>query len=68
MMGLGIVMMLAFGHLFFGAWRRMRRALDHKDFPGAAASLNQIRMIVVFNTYLGLIVVAVAATGRYWGA
>jgi uncharacterized membrane protein len=67
MMGLGIVMMLAFGHLFFGPWRRMRQALDRSDFPGGAIALNQIRMIVVFNLYLGLIVVAVAATGRYWG-
>ncbi|HEX4113866.1 MAG TPA: CopD family protein [Stellaceae bacterium] len=68
MLGLGIVMMLAFGHLFFGPWRRMRRALDGNDFPGGGAALNQIRTIVVFNTYLGLIVIAVAATGRYWGA
>src|SRR5665213_3692446 len=67
MMGLGIVMMLAFGHLFFGSWRRLRQALDRGDFLGGAVALNQIRMIVVFNLYLGLIVVAVAATGRYWG-
>lgn len=67
MMGLGIVMMLAFGHLFFGPWRRMRQALDRSDFPAGAIALNQIRMIVVFNLYLGLIVVAVGATGRYWG-
>ena len=68
MMGLGIVMMLSFGHLFFVPWRRMQRALDRNDIVGGAASLNQIRGIVVFNLYLGLIVVAVAATGRYWGA
>lgn len=68
MMGLGIVMMLAYGHLYFGAWRRMRQALDRSDFLGGAVALNQIRMIVVFNLYLGLIVVAVGATGRYWGA
>jgi uncharacterized membrane protein len=68
MLGLGIVMMLAFGHLFFGPWRRMRQALDRADFAGAGAALNQIRVIVVFNLYLGLIVIVVAATGRYWGA
>jgi uncharacterized membrane protein len=68
MMGLGIVMMLAFGHLFFGPWRRMRAALDRSDFLGGAVALNQIRMIVVFNLYLGAIVIAVAATGRYWAA
>jgi uncharacterized membrane protein len=68
MMGLGIVMMLAFGHLHFGPWRRMRQALDRGDYPAGAIALNQIRMIVVFNLYLGLIVVAVAASGRYWVA
>jgi uncharacterized membrane protein len=68
MLGLGIVMMLAFGHLYFTPWRRMRAALDSEDLLGGATALNQIRMIVVFNLYLGLIVIAVAATGRYWGA
>ncbi|MGH6981750.1 MAG: DUF4149 domain-containing protein [Stellaceae bacterium] len=68
MMGLGVVMMLAFAHLYFVPWRRMRQALDRGDVLGGAAALNQIRVIVVFNLYLGLIVVAVAATGRYWGA
>jgi uncharacterized membrane protein len=67
MMALGIVMMLAFAHLYFSPWRRMRAALDSEDLGAGAAALNQIRMIVVFNLYLGLIVVAVAATGRYWG-
>jgi uncharacterized membrane protein len=67
MMGLGIVMMLAFGHLYSAPWRRMKRALDGGDLAAAGNALQQIRMIVVFNMYLGLIVVAVAATGPYWG-
>lgn len=67
MMGLGIVMMLAFGHLYFNPWRHMRIALDARDFPAAGQQMNQIRMIVTFNLFLGLIVIAVAATGRYWG-
>lgn len=68
MMGLGIVMMLAFAHLYFNPWRRMRAALDREDLLGGATALDRIRVIVVFNLYLGLIVIAVAATGRYWGA
>jgi uncharacterized membrane protein len=68
MLGLGIVMMLAFAHLYFGPWRRMQQALDREDIAGGARALNQIRLIVVFNMYLGLIVVADAATGRYWAA
>ena len=67
MEGLGIVMMLAFGHLYFAPWKRFRRAVDGADFAAAAAQLNQIRRIVEFNLALGLIVVAVGATGRYWG-
>lgn len=67
MQGIGIVMMLAFAHLYFAPWQRFRRAVDAKDFPGAAAQLNQIRRIVGFNLVLGLIVVVVGATGRYWG-
>jgi len=67
MEGLGIVMMLAFGHLYFAPWKRFRRAVDGGDFPAAAAQLNQIRRIVEFNLVLGLIVVVVGATGRYWG-
>jgi uncharacterized membrane protein len=67
MMGLGIVMMLAFAHLYFAPWRRFRMAVDRGDFPAAAQQLTQIRRIVTVNLVLGLIVVAVGATGRYWG-
>ena len=64
---LGVVMVLAFAHLFFAPWKRFRRAVDAGDFATAAAQLNQIRRIVEFNLVLGLIVVVVGATGRYWG-
>ena len=67
MEALGVVMMLAFAHLFFAPWKRFRRAVDSGDFAAAAKQLNQIRRIVEFNLALGLIVVVVGATGRYWG-
>lgn len=64
---IGIIMMLAFGHLYFAPWPRFRRAVDGGDFAAAAAQLDQIRRIVTFNLVLGLVVVVVGATGRYWG-
>lgn len=67
MQGVGIVMMLAFAHLYFAPWRRFRAAVDGGDLARAAAQLTQIRRIVTFNLVLGLIVVVVGATGRYWG-
>ncbi|MGH6967655.1 MAG: CopD family protein [Stellaceae bacterium] len=66
MMGAGIVMMLVFGHLYFSPWRRFQRALDGDDLPAAAAQLGQIRTIVALNLVLGLVVVAIGATGSYW--
>jgi len=66
MQGIALVMILAFGHLFFAPWRRFREAVDRSDFPAAAPQLGQIRHIVLFNLVLGLIVVVVGATGRYW--
>lgn len=67
MMGLGILMMLAFAHLYFAPWRRFSRAVGAADFSAAAGELAQIRRIVTFNLVLGLIVVIVGATGPYWG-
>jgi uncharacterized membrane protein len=67
MQGIGIVMMLAYTHLYFAPWRRFRRAVDGADFAAAGPALAQIRWIITVNLLLGLIVVAVGATGRYWG-
>jgi len=67
MQTIGIIMILAFGHLYFAPWKRFRRAVDAGDFAAAAPQLDQIRRIVAFNLVLGLAVVVIGATGRYWG-
>lgn len=67
MQATGIVMMLAFFHVYFAPWRRFRAALAHNDGAEAARQLNQIRWIVMLNLLLGLITVAVGSSGRYWG-
>jgi uncharacterized membrane protein len=66
MQGLGILMVLLYLHLFFAPWRRFRRALDQGALPEAGKALNQIRQIVAINLALGIIVVIVGGTGRYW--
>ena len=62
----GILMMLLFLHTYFAPWRRFSRAVETGALPDAAASLNQIRRIVAINLVLGLITVAVGASGRFW--
>ena len=66
MQGIGIVMMLLFGHLFFGPWRRFSHAMEARDFAQAGSRLNQIRLIVAINLTLGLLTIIVGASGRFW--
>jgi uncharacterized membrane protein len=67
MQGLGILMMLLFFHLYFAPWRRFRRAVGREDWAEGGRRLSQIRTIVTINLVLGLIVVAIGSSGRYWG-
>jgi uncharacterized membrane protein len=62
----GIAMMLLFLHLFFAPWRRFSRAVETGALQDAGAALNQIRRIVAVNLVLGLLTVAIGASGRFW--
>jgi uncharacterized membrane protein len=53
-------------HLAFAPWRRFRTAVDQGALPDAAKHLNSIRRIVAINLTLGVITIAVGATGRFW--
>ena len=67
MQGIGILMMLLFFHLYFAPWRRFRLAVGREDWAEGGRQLGQIRTIVTINLVLGLIVVAIGSSGRYWG-
>ena len=66
MQGLGIVMMLLYLHLTFAPWKRLKAALDRSDVPAAGGQLGQIRKIVGINLALGVLVILIAVSGRYW--
>ena len=67
MQGIGIVMMLLFFHLYFAPWRRFRAAVARQDWAEGGLHLGHIRAIVTINLVLGVIVVAIGSSGRYWG-
>ena len=67
MMGLGIIMMLIYAHLYFSPWQRFRRAVAAGEWPVAAKNIDQTRQLVTINLVLGLITVVVGAAGRYYG-
>ena len=67
MQGIGILMVLLFLHLYFAPWRRFRAAVVRQDWAEGGRQLGQIRTIVTVNLVLGIIVVAIGSSGRYWG-
>ena len=66
MNGIGTVMIVIFIYLFFGPYKRFKAAAEAEDWPAAGALIPTIRRIVGTNLILGLITVAVGASGRYW--
>ena len=65
MQGIGIVMILLYGHLYFGPYRRLKLAIEKQDWKDAGARLAVIRKIIATNLSLGLVVVVVASSGRF---
>ena len=63
----GLIMVVLFLWLFHGPWLKFKRAADAQDWPTAAAHLNRIRQIIMVNLPLGLIVVVIGGSGRFWG-
>ncbi|MDB5859029.1 MAG: hypothetical protein JWQ76_2718 [Ramlibacter sp.] len=64
MAGLGIVMMLVFGHIFFGPWRRLKQAAAAQDWPAGGKRMNQIALLVKFNLGLGWVAIAAVLLWR----
>jgi uncharacterized membrane protein len=65
MLGLGILMMLIFAHVYFAPFKRLKRAVAAKDWPAGGKALSQIRVLVGINTTIGMVTIAVGAGGRY---
>ena len=65
MLGLGIVMMLIFMHVFFAPYGRLKKAVAAQDWPAGGKALGQIRMLVGINTLIGVATIAIASGGQY---
>ncbi|MGD8956804.1 MAG: CopD family protein [Chromatiaceae bacterium] len=65
MLGLGLLMVLIFLHVYFAPYRRLKRAVAAQDWPSGGKQLAQIRLLVGINTVIGLLTVAIASGGRY---
>jgi uncharacterized membrane protein len=58
MMGIGLLMCLIFGHLYFGPFRRLKIAVAQADWPEGGRRMGQIAMLATLNFALGWVAIA----------
>lgn len=63
---LGLLMMILFAYLYYVPYPLFRQAVDAAQWPDAASALGRVRHIILVNLILAIVVVAIAAGGRYW--
>ena len=64
MLGLGLVMMLVFGHIYFSLYRRLRQAVAAADWPEGGRRAGQIALLVKINLGLGWLAIAAVILWR----
>ena len=64
MLGLGLVMMLVFGHLYFSPYRKLTAAVASADWPEGGRRANQIALLVKINLGLGWLAIAAVLLWR----
>lgn len=64
MAGLGLVMVLVFGHILFAPWRRAQRAVAAQNWPEGGRRLNQVATLVKVNLVLGFLAIAAVLLWR----
>jgi uncharacterized membrane protein len=67
MFGLGFVMMLIFAHIFFGPYKRLKRAVAAQDWQAGAAALGKVGPLVRVNLILGSFTIAAGSLGPLLG-
>jgi uncharacterized membrane protein len=58
MLGLGLLMMLIFAHIWFAPYRRLKAAVAAADWPEGGRRIGQIVLLAKFNLGLGWLAIA----------
>jgi uncharacterized membrane protein len=64
MAGLGVLMMLIFGHLYFSPYRRLRQAVAAGDWADGGKRAAQITLLAKINLGLGWLAIAAVMLWR----
>lgn len=65
MLGIAVLMILIFLHLFFAPYRRLKAAVTREDWAAGGKELATIRKLVATNLSLGLLLILAVGGGRY---
>ncbi len=68
MLGLAWVMTIIFAYIYFLPFPRLRKAVAEQEWPSGGAQMKTLRLWVTTNLVLGVLVVCIGATGKYWMA
>ena len=58
MLGLGLLMMLIFGHVYFAGFRKFKNAVETSQWPEAGRAAGQIHLLMSTNFVLGWLAIA----------
>jgi uncharacterized membrane protein len=58
MFGIGLLMFALFGHLYFGPFRRLKKAVSTSDWPEGGRRVGQIATLALVNLALGVLAIA----------
>lgn len=58
MAGVGVLMFLVFGHIYFAGFKKFKRAVAAAEWPVAAKAAGQIHTLVMTNFCLGWLAIA----------
>ncbi|VAX09251.1 hypothetical protein MNBD_GAMMA25-2039 [hydrothermal vent metagenome] len=65
MNGIGLLMIAIYLFVYFSPYQKLKDAVATQIWPDGAAQLARIRFLVGVNLSLGLLVIALASSGRY---
>ena len=64
MLGIGLLMAAIFGHIYFGPYRRLGRAVAAADWPAAGVQMGKLQPFVMANFILGWLAIGAVALIR----
>jgi hypothetical protein len=64
MLGIGTLMCLIFGHIYWVPFRRLKLALAQQELPAAGAQLGKIHPLMILNFALGWLAIGAVVIWR----